>query len=383
MQCSYFEQQICRSCQLLDQPYESTLRRKQAWITGLFPETDVRPVVPTVRVQGSRIRARLAVFGTLSQPQFGFLDQDRRIAAVDQCPLHHPQINRLITALPILVQDCGLTPYSMTDNRGEMKFVVITCSPTHDRLMLQLVLRSREAVDRVRRFWNVSGNEVLADVQVLSVNVQPVRSSLLNGTDEIGVSEIRRLPVRYDSTTVLYGPQCFIQTNYEVALQLYRRAGRILLEEEISSLLDLYCGSGAFSLQAAASQIRVHGIDIVPDAVTSAQESAALNGFGISHYECLSDGVGGAKTMLSMSAGGVDAPDAIICNPPRRGLDSATCRLLQDLKPRLLLYSSCNPETQCRDLRELSGSFRIRQIIPFDMFPFTKHLEVLAVLART
>ena len=74
--------------------------------------------------------------------------------------------------------------------------------------------------------------------------------------------------------------------------------------------------------------------------------------------------------------------DAIVCNPPRRGLDAATVILIQKLKPRLLIYSSCNATTLQRDIQRLGSDYQINSMQPFDMFPFTHHFEVLALLNR-
>lgn len=393
--CGYFDNHVCRSCQLLDQTYDLTLREKQQQVVRLFPAADVQPIVPTRNVPGSRIRARLAVFGSADQPRFGFLDGSRQIAEVDRCPLHHPRINALLELLPTVIRACRLVPYSMSDGTGELKFVVVTWSPSHQQLMVQLVLRSREAVSRIQRCWDSGGADELKDVSVFSVNIQPVRSSVINGPDEVPISACRRLPLRYGTTTVLYGPQSFIQTNYEIAEQIYRQAAETLSGLQPSRLLDLYSGTGAFSLIAAAAGIQVHGIDSVAESVNSARESALLNGLSDATFECCDVAASGwADDRGSTPDGGSTAdgtadtgpsmmPDAVICNPPRRGLDEPARELLMQLRPQTVLYSSCSPETLRRDVSEMKSAFQIQQIRPFDMFPFTPHLELLALLTRT
>ncbi len=384
LQCSYFEQQICRSCVLLSQPYSATLERKRDDLKALFPDIAVHDVVPTRQIQGSRIRARLAVFGSESQPQFGFLNEQQQIVAVDQCPLHHPLINQLVPKLTKLIEVCRLSPYSFQNDYGELKFIVVTCSPTHQQLMVQLVLRSREAVDRIKKYWKNNFDAELSSVSVMSVNLQPVRSSMINGTVEIPVSENESLPVRYGQTTVLYGPQCFIQTNYEIAEQLYEKARSIVASQAPQTVLDLFCGTGAFSLTSATPDTSIRGMDVSGPAVACAQSSAALNGLTKASYE--NPGVYGMATAvrpaLLADTSAQTTYDAVICNPPRRGLDQLTRRLVQQLNPPLFLYSSCNPETLQRDLKELTSTFRVEQMYPFDMFPFTRHLETLVWLTR-
>jgi 23S rRNA (uracil747-C5)-methyltransferase len=381
MHCEYFQSAICRSCALLNQTYAATLEHKMQMVASLFPGVPMLPFEQTRSVPGSRIRARLAVFGTDAAPQFGFLNEQKQIAAVDQCPLHHPRINELVAGLPVVIREARLTPWSLSDDSGELKFIVVTYSPSHNQLMLQLVLRSKESVDRIRRLWRQHSDTLLPGVTVFSVNLQPVRSSMINGHDEIPVSTEVRLPIQYGSRTVLYGPQSFVQTNYETANRLYQRAAMILLETPLERILDLYCGTGGFSQTAAGPQTTVIGCDVSADSISCANASAAANGLSGATY-LVTDSAGLLSTATEPHAQVLRNTDVVVCNPPRRGLDRDSLLLLRTIRPTMLLYSSCNPETLCRDAQDLSQDFRLERIEPFDMFPFTTHLEVLAVFRR-
>lgn len=385
MHCPYFEQQVCRSCQLLDQPYAATLESKQHLLQTLFPAAELRDITPTQQVPGSRIRARLAVFGGPEQPRFGFLNDQKQVVAVDQCPLHHPRINQLVQELPELIAAARLVPWSMAEDRGELKYVIITYSPTQQQLMLQLVLRSREAVDRIRRVWQQRQLPLLNDVLVLSVNIQPVRSSALNGDTELPISECQQLPLRFGDSMLLYAPRSFVQTNFQVAEQLYQRAASLLQSRQPHSLLDLYCGTGAFSLTAADAALPVLGLDTSTDSIACANAAASAQQLPQARFETCADERDPAQQLSQLlqqlTSQPVSGWDAVICNPPRRGLDEATRQLILQLQPRVLLYSSCQPLTLQRDEALLASRYRIVQLEPFDMFPFTPHLEVLALFA--
>ena len=181
MYCPDFIAGRCRSCGLLDHSYEQSLSSKHETLCGLFPDANVLPFVPVTSAAGGRIRAKLAVQGSLEQLQIGFLDDQKHFVAVDQCPLHHPLINRFTEHLSGLIREARLTPYDRLTDRGELKFVVVTCSPTGLQLMVQFVLRSREAVDRIRSLWRridgyrSSGIAIAQFISVLSVNLQADR----------------------------------------------------------------------------------------------------------------------------------------------------------------------------------------------------------------
>lgn len=376
MHCEHFQSHHCRSCSLLDNTYEATLEQKTSVLKQLFPETLIHPFVQCRDVAGSRIRAKLAVTGTCEEPQLGFYDDQQKTVAVDDCPLHHPLINEFTQQLPAIIRAAKLSPYDMQTDRGELKFVVLTCSPTHQQLMVQFVLRSREAVDRIRSYWRRMTDVEKQLVAVMSINLQPVRSSTISGAEEILISEQTSLPIYYADTELLFGPQSFMQTNFEVAAALYAAAGLIFQEYPAEHLLDLYCGAGAFALTVGKHAHSVIGIDVSANAIACATEAAIRNNRTNAKFHCRS-----LEAITSDRLEGSDF-DSIICNPPRRGLDAATVALIQTLKPQLLVYSSCNAATLQRDVQRLGKNYQIEHLQAFDMFPFTQHFEVLAMLRQ-
>ena len=376
LDCQHFQSRHCRSCSLLDNQYEATLQQKQRVLDELFPDALIRPFVPCREIAGSRIRAKLAVTGTFEQPQLGFYDDQQKIVAVDDCPLHHPLINEFTQQLPGIIREARLSPYDMQTDRGELKFVVLTCSPTHQQLMVQFVLRSSEAVDRIRSYWRRMTDVEKQLVAVMSINLQPVRSSTITGTEEILISEQASLPIRYADTELLFGQQSFMQTNFEVAAALYAAAGAVFQEYPAEHLLDLYCGAGAFALTVGKHAHSVLGIDVSANAIACASEAAIRNNQTNAKFQCRS-----LEAITSDRLEGSDF-DSIICNPPRRGLDAATVALIQTLKPQVLVYSSCNAATLQRDVHRLRNDYQIEHLQAFDMFPFTQHFEALAMLRR-
>jgi len=376
MDCSYFQQQICRSCSQLSVSYRQTLDQKRDALLQLFPETEIGEFSVEERATGSRIRARLAITGTVEQPQTGFFDDQQKVVPVDQCPLHHPLINEWIQTLPELIRSARLAPYDMSADRGELKFVVLTCSPTHRQLMVQFVLRSREAVDRIRSLWRRMSDADKQLVPVMSVNIQPTRSSAIAGREEVLISDQTFLPIQFGDRELVFGPQSFLQTNYEAAASLYRAAARIIGDSCGERLLDLYCGAGAFSLTAGSMVKSILGIDVSPDAILCANESVRRNVISNAEFQCRSLECTTADQLADREF------DTIICNPPRRGLDAASVSLLQALKSPRIIYSSCNAATLHRDVQLLASEYRVEFLQPFDMFPFTHHFEVLALLRR-
>ena len=381
MKCVYHEQQICSSCTLLGLEYAQTLQQKSQTLAALFPEVPIAPFHGVSSPVGGRIRARLAVSGSLSDPQIGFFDDQQRVVPVDQCPLHHSRINDSVPHIRQMIQTARLSPYDPGTDRGELKFVVLTCSPSHQQLMIQFVLRSKEAVDRIRTLWRKMPEAERAGIAVISVNIQPARSSAIAGREEVAISEQTMLPINFNvrdagSCDLLFGPQSFLQTNYEIATALYSGARQIIQSSQARRVLDLYCGSGAFSLTACTSEQSVLGLDISENAIACANETLRRHGFTHAEFQCRSLDCTSADQLTNSDF------DTIVCNPPRRGLDAASLALILSIRPRRVLYSSCNPVTLQRNIQELSARYEVLELQPFDMFPFTTHFEVLALLQR-
>jgi 23S rRNA (uracil1939-C5)-methyltransferase/tRNA (uracil-5-)-methyltransferase len=142
-------------------------------------------------------------------------------------------------------------------------------------------------------------------------------------------------------------------------------------------LVDAYCGSGLFALSAAHRFERVAGVEISAQAVERARANALRN--GIAHAEFLAADAAAIFAQIRFPA----ASTAVLLDPPRRGSDEVFLRQLVAFGPRTIVYVSCNPATQMRDLRFLSeAGYRVQRVRPFDLFPQTRHLECVVSLAR-
>lgn len=165
------------------------------------------------------------------------------------------------------------------------------------------------------------------------------------------------------------GPRDFFQVNSKQALQLYQKA--ISCAKGKGRVLDAYSGVGCLSLFAAEEAREVIGIEIERSAVRSAEENAKLNGIGNVSFQC-----GRVEKLLPK----LGAFDTVFLNPPRGGVDASVISALLKHPPKRLVYISCDPATLARDLKELCTKFKVEEVVPFDMFPQTIHVETLVNL---
>jgi 23S rRNA (uracil1939-C5)-methyltransferase len=207
---------------------------------------------------------------------------------------------------------------------------------------------------------NSKGNDTISDQDI----------NLYHGRDYI-IEEMEGLKFRI-------GPKSFFQTNSAQAYNLYKvvREFAGLTGNEI--VYDLYTGTGTIAQFIAKDAKKVAGIDYIPSAINDAVENASLNGINNVFFF-----TGDIKELLNndfLQEQG--KPDVIITDPPRAGMHKDVVESILAILPQKIVYVSCNPATQARDINLLSGYYKVIKVQPVDMFPHTQHVENVVLLER-
>ena len=309
--CVYFDAGACRSCALLDIAYAEQLVGKQARARELIDGFGGISWLPAVASEtaGFRTKAKLVIGGTTDAPTLGILDGEQHGVDLQGCPIVAPAIRDVLPVLAAFVTTARLVPYDIPARRGELKYLIITAN-ARGELMLRLVLRSTESVARIRKHLPALRAELPA-LRVVTVNLLPEHKAVLEGEDELVLSDEHALELPFDEVTLRLLPRSFVQTNEGVAAQLYRTGAAWAAELAPASVWDLYCGVGGFALHLALVGARVTGVELSTDAVASATmaaESAALDASFVA-----ADATAWAQAQES-------APELVVVNPPRRGI---------------------------------------------------------------
>jgi len=369
LHCDYYDAGRCRSCSLIEQPYIEQVDAKEEHCRGLIPADLWEPAVVGPE-RHFRNKAKLVVGGAVDEPTLGILDGDRHGVDLRDCGLHTPGLHAAIPVIGEFIGRARLTPYDVNTRQGELKHVLMTESPDGE-LMVRFVLRSREGQTRLVK--HLPWLRAALPARVVSINLQPDHKAVLEGQDEIVLTEESTLPMRLTTGITLHlRPQSFFQTNTAVATALYDTARRWVDDLAPTRLWDLYCGVGGFALHLAAPGRTVTGVEISAEAVAGAEESAAEQGLDARFV------AGDALEGWTRSA---DIADLVVVNPPRRGIGPELSRGLEDSGVSAVLYSSCRAETLARDLESMPSLHPERAVL-LDMFPQTGHYEVLTLLRR-
>ena len=392
--CALHDAGTCRSCPHLSLPMPDQLAAKQSRVASLLAEhvpAELWQAPAASAPTGFRNKAKMAVAGTTAHPTLGILDGAGGGVDLRACPLHVPAIEAALPVLADLVTELGLRPYDVPTRRGELKYVLVTASPDDD-LMVRFVLRSRRYLERLRAAL-ADLHRRLPQLAVAAVNIQSVHQAVIEGPEEIVLTEEDRLLMRLslpspelggragrrtdDVELPLYLPtRSFFQTNTAVAEALYATARGWAEEAEPARVWDLFCGVGGFALALAAPGRRVLGVEVSAPAIEGARAAADIMRLdpALVRFEA-----GDARVLDP--AGGAQRPDLLVVNPPRRGIGEQLATRIEASGVQRVLYSSCNPRTLATDLAHLP-SMRVVRSRLFDMFPHTEHAEVLVELVR-
>ncbi|HHS9673154.1 TPA: 23S rRNA (uracil(747)-C(5))-methyltransferase RlmC [Klebsiella michiganensis] len=374
MHCALYDAGRCRSCQWLELPVSQQLADKMADLRALLADAPVAEWCAPVcgPESGFRNKAKMVVSGSVERPLLGMLHRDGAPEDLTDCPLYPQSFAPVFAALKPFIARAGLTPYNVARRRGELKYILLTESRLEGGMMLRFVLRSETKLAQLRAALPEL-QALLPQLQVITANIQPVHMAIMEGEREIFLTDQQALAENFNGVPLWIRPQSFFQTNPVVASRLYATARDWVHQLPVNHMWDLFCGVGGFGLHCATPDMRLTGIEIAPEAIACAKQSAAELGLHNLHFQALD------STQFATGEG--DIPDLVLVNPPRRGIGDELCAYLSRMAPEFIIYSSCNARTMAKDIARLAG-YRIERVQLFDMFPHTAHYEVLTLLVR-
>jgi 23S rRNA (uracil1939-C5)-methyltransferase len=379
--CPYFG--VCGGCRFQDLAYGSQVAAKERQVRdaleriGRFKEPPLEPIVPAASHYGYRNKLEYSFTAGEGGVELGFHKAGRwdEVVGIDACLLTTDLGNAIRDAVRDWAREERLDAYDQTTGDGYLRHLLVREGRNTDQALVLLVTSPGERfetgylVDVLRRFPEVrSIHWAINDSPGQHTNL-PTR--LLWGDEAI---EEAVLGLRFRLR-----PGAFLQTNTEMAEELYRLAGEFAGLTGSENVFDLYCGTGTIGLSLAASAKAVWGVEISEEAVACAIENADLN--GIENAQFFAGNVGQSLEELVERAG---APDVVVVDPPRAGLAGKSLRRTGRLGAARIVYVSCNPTTLASDLQVLRDEFRYELVRcrPVDMFPHTPHVESVSLLRR-
>ncbi|WP_106388896.1 23S rRNA (uracil(747)-C(5))-methyltransferase RlmC, partial [Haemophilus influenzae] len=243
--CRYYQQNECRSCQWLEIPYSQQLTEKQYHLKQKLISInydEAQWVAPfQSNEQGFRNKAKMVVSGSVERPILGILKNNDPQSAIDlcDCPLYPTHFSAIFSILKDFIGRAGLVPYNIAKQKGELKYILLTESIATEKLMLRFVLRTENKLPLIRRELPKLLKK-LPHLEMISINLQPQHAAILEGEQEIFLTEQQFLPENFNGIPLFIRPQGFFQTNPKVAAGLYATAQQWVAEFPIYNLWDLF-----------------------------------------------------------------------------------------------------------------------------------------------
>ncbi len=296
-----------------------------------------------------------------------------KVLQIEKCHLQNDLSNQIRKEVAQIAEKHQLTYYNIREHKGFFRNIIIRNS-TIGEWMVTLVV-GEENIDDIQLVLNELIG-VFPNVNSWNYIINQKMNSSLFDLPSINYSGKDHIIERLGEIKYRISPKSFFQTNSRQAERLYNKARELANLKKDDILYDLYTGTGSIALYMAQDCLKVVGIEEVPEAIQDAKQNAKENEIGNAEFL-----VGDVKEVLKVSfKEKYGSPDVVITDPPRAGMHADVVETLLQLESPKIVYISCNPSTQARDILLLKEKYRIERIVPVDMFPHTSHIESIAQL---
>lgn len=370
----------CGGCQLMNMTYEEQLRFKQSKVIKLLSGFHrVSPVIGMENPFHYRNKVQ-AAFGRTRGGEIisgVYQSSTHNIVKTEKCLIEDEKADEIILTIRKLVKSFKLTVYDEKNSRGFLRHVLVKRGFSTNEIMVVLVTGTSQFPSK---------NDFIKELLKIHPEITTIVQNINNKFTSM---------VLGDKETVLFGkgyiedilcgyrfrisPKSFYQINPVQTEILYGKAIEFADLKGGERAIDAYCGIGTIGIAASKNAGEIIGCEVNPDAVRDAKVNAKINNIENIKFVCADAG----EFMLSMKEAG-EKCDVLFMDPPRAGSDKKFLSSAIHLAPERIVYISCNPETQQRDLYFLTkNGYKVKKIQPVDMFPFTSHIETVALLVRT
>ncbi len=379
--CAIYD--TCGGCQLQHLSYTAQLKVKRQQVidavTRIGKQSDV-PVHPTLGAAGPwnyRNKMQFPIGRSKGRTIIGcFAQGSHDIIDTKNCYIQKECNNDVVNAMREIVDKLGIPVYNEDRHTGILRHVIGRVGQNGECMVVLVTAvkdlqRSKDIVRMLR--------ERLPKLVSVQQNVQTYRNNVIMGRDTKLLWGKPTILDRLGSLTFHISPRSFFQVNTDQAEVLYGKALEYANLTGKETVIDAYCGTGTITLFLAQKARKVYGIEIVKPAILDAEKNARDN-----HVKNAEFIVGDATVVMPrLYKQGVHA-DVIVVDPPRAGCTPTVLETFANMKPKRIVYVSCNPASLARDIAILDGmGYKAQEIQPVDMFPHTSHVESIALIVRS
>lgn len=371
----------CGGCNLRHLNYNKTLELKKNIVQNLVNKAlqnniKVNDTIGMEEPFNYRNKAQYPVgVNKNGEPIVGvFANRTHEVIETNECMIQNKESEKIAKFICEFANKNNISVYNEKNGKGLLRHIVIKVGIKTNEIMCILVINGRKINNEENLISNLV--EKFPSVKTIVKNINTKNTNVILGKENITIYGEGYIYDKLGDYTFKISPLSFYQINpiqteklYSLALEKAELTGKEIL-------FDLYCGIGTIGIFMANKAKEVYGIEIVEQAIEDAKQNCKINNIKNAKYYA-----GDTEKVLSDLIEKQNIiPDVVVVDPPRKGLDKTTIENIKKIKAKKVIYISCNPATLVRDLSYLEEQYNIKEIQPLDMFPFTSHVECVAVL---
>ena len=373
----------CGGCNLRHVKYEQTLKMKQNAVQSLVNKTlknkiNVQETIGMENPFHYRNKAQYPLGRSKDgKPIIGvFANRTHEVIPMEKCYIQNPNSEKIAKFILEFIKKNNLSIYDEISRKGLFRHIVIKVGIKTNEIMCVLVINGKAIPKEKELIKELT--QRFPNIKTIVKNINTKNTNVILGQENINIYGNGYIKDILGEYTFKISPLSFYQVNPIQAEKLYNLGVEQAQITKNDIVFDLYCGIGTISIFMSKYAKKVYGVEIVKDAVKDAIENAGINNvtnteFYAGKVEIILDELINKKNIV---------PNVIMVDPPRKGLDKNSINNIMKIKPRKIVYISCNPATLIRDLACFEELYDIRTITPVDMFPFTSHVECVALMGR-
>lgn len=372
----------CGGCQLQHLSYEGQLEYKRKQVEDVLTrigKLEGVTVLPTLGMGDEpwryRNKAQVPVGERDGRIITGFYQKrSHEIVEMDSCIITGDTNDDAVQAVKKIVNKYNITAYDEQKHKGILRHIIARYGKTTGDLMIVLVTNGKDLPQRKKIIEDIIS--ALPEIKSIVQNVNTKRTNVIFGDETRVLWGAEYIHDYIGDIKFAISARSFYQINPDQTKVLYDQALKYAELNGDETVIDAYCGIGTISLFLAQKAKKVYGVEIVPEAIEDARRNAELNNITNAEFA-----VGKSEDVIPEWKKQGITPDVIVVDPPRKGCDEELLKTIIEMKPKRVVYVSCNPATLARDLRVLEdGGFKTVEVQPVDMFPQTTHVEAVAKL---
>ena len=371
----------CGGCSLRHIKYEETLKMKQNAVQSLVNKTlknkiEVEDTLGMENPYHYRNKAQYPVgLNKDGKPVIGvFANRTHEIIPINTCFIQNKQTEEIAKYIFEFLVKNNISVYNEKTQKGLVRHIVTKIGIKTNEIMCILVINGKEMPKEKELVEELTNK--FKNIKTIVKNINTKNTNVILGNENINLFGDGYITDILGEYKFKISPMSFYQVNPIQAEKLYNLGVEFANITKDDIVFDLYCGIGTISLFMSKFAKKVYGVEIVEEAIIAAKENAKIN--NVDNTEFIAGDV--EKVLDELVNVKQIMPDIIMVDPPRRGLDNTSIENIKKVRPKKLVYISCNPASLVRDLAKLEEIYEVKKIKPVDMFPYTSSVECVSLL---